>query len=187
MLNRALIPYSRVVFHDEDGLGRIADYRNLDLSIDFWSGTHVDQAELVPLELEGVGPLGDYVANPLRWPIVSKRLAEHLQAVVSSGHQFIKIKIHDSASSTTTCDHCVLNVINKCECLDLERSVLHRDHNGKPVTVTTPHIILEKTKGMPIFRLTECPEAGWFLRNDIIGTFRGKAFTGIAFINCPIA
>ena len=134
----------------------------------------------------GSKPLADYLANPLGWPVMSKRLIKALSPFIKDSVQLIPAPLYEKNSKRLVAGYSIVNALKIIDCIDVARSVPWYD--GKKLggfyeTCIDP----ARTNKEHIFHCRIPPRGvdyGIVCSYDLVKSLVGKAFKGMAFLRC---
>ena len=126
----------------------------------------------------------DYVANPLSWEFLSRRLVDYLWPSIKNDVQLFDAPLIDARTQGHVHDFLIVNVVRVIECLDIAASTIIKTDEGAIAAVTE---IALRTSCIPadvhIFRPSEFPYAILFSA-ELAYSLSGKGLRGMAFSPC---
>lgn len=153
----------------------------------FWQGEPVDPRELEKVRLwaQRDGPLEDYFSSPVSWHIISDRFATLLgEAVTNDAYELVSAPVYDAATKEPLPGYRILNVLEKVECLDIERSGAQLGESGDWFTFN-PYLLKSKIpESARLFRVREYLMLTVF-RGDLVAKYLERGFTGAWFRHLP--
>jgi hypothetical protein len=132
-------------------------------------------------------PVADYVANSMGWPIMSERLVTQLRVFFKDAVKLIPAPLFELNTDELVPGYFILNVIKRCDCVDVEKSVGWYTKDGSLGGFDDVCIDPTKARGCDIFKYVIPPDRidfGVTCSFDLVKSLEGKGFSGLAFLRC---
>jgi len=124
--------------------------------------------------------LVDFVANHIRYLIVSEKVKQVLQQEGVENSEYLPVSIYDQKKRLVSSDYFILNVLGTVDCLDHEKSQYKRSRISPERIRHFDKVVLHEDKvpgDVRIFRLKDRP-AMIFIRVDLLDAFKKNKLTG---------
>jgi hypothetical protein len=181
--------FHRFVAYDaNDTLAEVIDYQldGFDHTI-FWEGRFLsDRVPNTVRLLMGDGKAGDFVVNPLSWPVCSERMVSLLASRAAHDIQLFDAPLIDAETKVRIPGYKIVNVIRRVACLDVEKSEISYEQDQPTKIFVIYTIAIDSTKVDPnihLFRLEAWPYTV-IVSDELARDFAGRGFSGIAFEKC---
>jgi hypothetical protein len=175
--------FARVLNYDTPGMNTL-DFRGGG-PLDIFALSRADPASIAIPDFVGEPPFPDWVDNPAGWPIVSTRLARHIQSYSNSSFEFLHFSIFNKRNMVVQHDLVAVNILTTCDCLDIANTNVGRDEiDQEIVTIQDIVIYTPKWNGKNIFRFSQCPSTAVIFARSFLQTLFGHSFTGLCFVPC---
>jgi len=185
--------YKVLVDTDRRDLMRISSYElgGFDYRL-LWSakplqGTlHCDAISHVRLFVEKTNRAGDFVANPLSWPICSDRFVEIIRAHSPSAIETFDARIISKKDGVPIEGFQIVNVVDCVPCINLEMSkVSYDDDLGKQISGIYEFVLNRNAIPVDahIFRASEWRFA-LFVTKQLASALTAAGMSGVAYLEC---
>ena len=143
-------------------------------------------AKLVLYLNGGDGPIADYIGNAPGFCIMSARMLAAVKPLVEGMCEVFEAPLVDGNDERLLRGFYIVNVLNVIDCVDLNKSLVSRDQNGRVRHLNHPSLDYSKIpESSHLFRVLgpdRYPDSRLFVSDVFAQELSGKGFTGIGFI-----